>query len=1038
MNERDPQQDLKAIRLLLKRTREDRARSIVGEGLLWFAATVGAVSLSALLVAVIVPQQTEWVYGIWLAGLTLSGIVGLGMLIFWWRHQPDHARMAREVQGSHPELRDDLVAALQFGEELSSKQNVRYSAEFAAEHLHRTSRKALALSNGKGSLVHLLPARDLRPAATAALAGWFVVAMVAWWQPAGVAMLFAKAQEHTTDEGVKRRPLVGEFDIHLTFPSYTRRPPEFQSFVSGHVEALAGTDVRLRTYALIPNVERFELILIDEQGTRTVPVTYESGQLTAKFLATKDGTYRFRAVMQNGEIIEDASERTIRLVADELPIVTLTAPEQREMEVSADDIIEISYFVVDDYGLESVSRTHTLGGEAEKRVALDHPELSGSPQQVEGEFSLDLSTFDLKPKDVLVVKIYANDNNTLTGPGVGQSAELIFRVASPEDRHLRLLDQQKEIVDQMISVLGDYLEDAVGERWVDRKEIYRQNVDDVDLDGAPAKVATHTKHNANVGEVVTAMKQVLEGMAQDPMTLPRNRIVFESLQISLERLKDSGDVVLGPLQGAPAVERRQLQLVANHAADMEDALEKGILRLDHLLLDQKQAMIKAAADEIRDLKERLKELLETYRETQDPELKEVIKREIQRLRQRMSELMQRMQSQLKQLPQDHVNMDAVEAQRMESDVSKMADAMQSIEELLENGDIDGALAALDQMGEGLDSLTSEMNESMGGESDSEFDKQMSELMDQATDLEALQKQVAEETSKAQQQALEETAEKMEKMAEETLRKIAEEVRTQRRMMAEFEKRELSANEREESQRARQRLDSLEKALEAGDVEQASELARRGTQDMSALEFSMQLSQRYLSKGSKARRDTERSLQDLEQMVPRGQRIRRELDNLMEQARQQMAEAGAEQMGSLQEQQSKATAQGKKLSERLTEAAEKYPSLEGQLRPPLDMAGKAMGEAGQSLEDGQTQRAIDHQRQAIDELGRLKQSMKEAMQQQREKGEQGRQTSYEKVAIPAQDANKGKDYRQEVMRNMREDRLENYADEIQRYYESLME
>jgi hypothetical protein len=851
-------------------------------------------------------------------------------------------------------------------------------------------------------------------------------------------MLFAKAQEHTTEEGVKRRPLVGEFEVQLTFPSYTRRATEYQNFVSGHIQALAGTDVYLRTYALIPNVQRFELVLIEDEATRVVPVTYEFGQLSARFLATKDGTYRFRAIMLNGEVIEDTSERTIRLVPDDLPVVTITVPEQREFEVSPDDIIDISYFVVDDYGVESVFRTHALGGEDEKRVALDHPELSGNPQQVEGEFSLDLSTFDLKPKDVLVVKIYANDNNTLTGPGVGESAELIFRVASPEDRHLKLLDQQKEIVDRMISILGDYLEDEVGERYVDAKEIYRQSVENVDLSDALPKVESHSKHNSHVGEVVQAMGEVLTAMAQDPLTLPRNRIVFESLQISLDRLKTSGDKVLEPLQNVPSVERRQLQLVANHAADMEDALEKGILRLDHLLLDQKQAMIKAAADEVRDLKERLKELLEKYRETQDPELKEVIKREIQRLRQRMSELMQRMQSQLKQLPQEHVNMDAVEAERMESDVSKMADAMQSVEDLLEKGDIDGALAALDKMGEGLDSLTSDMQENMSGEPDTEFDKHMSELMDQATDLEALQKQVAEETSKAQQEALEETAQKMEKLAEETLKRVAEEVQAQRRMMNEFEKRELSTNEREEAKTARERLEKLERALKAGDVEQASELARRGTQDISGLEFSMQLSQRYLSRGSKARRDTERSLQDLEQMIPRGQRIRRELDNLMEQARQQMAEAGAQQMDALKQQQSQASEQSMKLSERLSEAAEKYPSLENQLRPPLDMASKAMGEAGESLENGQTQRAMDHQRQALDELGRLKQSMKEAMQQQRQQGEQGREMTREKVAIPAQDTDKGRDYRQEVMRNMREDRLENYADEIQRYYESLME
>lgn len=83
-----------------------------------------------------------------------------------------------------------------------------------------------------------------------------------------------------------------------------------------------------------------------------------------------------------------------------------------------------------------------------------------------------------------------------------------------------------------------------------------------------------------------------------------------------------------------------------------------------------------------------------------------------------------------------------------------------------------------------------------------------------------------------------------------------------------------------------------------------------------------------------------------------------------------------------------------------------------------------------------QRSIDHQRQALDELQQLQQSMKEAMQEQRQ-GENGREMETEKVEIPDSEKKDGS-FRQDVMKNMREDRLEGYSDEIQRYFESLME
>lgn len=83
-----------------------------------------------------------------------------------------------------------------------------------------------------------------------------------------------------------------------------------------------------------------------------------------------------------------------------------------------------------------------------------------------------------------------------------------------------------------------------------------------------------------------------------------------------------------------------------------------------------------------------------------------------------------------------------------------------------------------------------------------------------------------------------------------------------------------------------------------------------------------------------------------------------------------------------------------------------------------------------------QRSIDHQRQALDELQQLQQSMKEAMQEQRQ-GETGREMGTETVEIPDSEKKDGS-FRQDVMKNMREDRLEGYSDEIQRYFESLME
>ena len=111
-------------------------------------------------------------------------------------------------------------------------------------------------------------------------------------------------------------------------------------------------------------------------------------------------------------------------------------------------------------------------------------------------------------------------------------------------------------------------------------------------------------------------------------------------------------------------------------------------------------------------------------------------------------------------------------------------------------------------------------------------------------------------------------------------------------------------------------------------------------------------------------------------------------------------------------------------------------LKQQMKPSADAAQQKMGEAGSKLGGGQLQPALDQQRQALEELRKLKESMRDTLKREKQ-GNNGR-TSQEKVEIPEQEDRAKETYRDDVMKNMREGRLENYDDEIRRYYESLME
>lgn len=105
------------------------------------------------------------------------------------------------------------------------------------------------------------------------------------------------------------------------------------------------------------------------------------------------------------------------------------------------------------------------------------------------------------------------------------------------------------------------------------------------------------------------------------------------------------------------------------------------------------------------------------------------------------------------------------------------------------------------------------------------------------------------------------------------------------------------------------------------------------------------------------------------------------------------------------------------------------------------AQEAMEGAEQRLRERRMQPALDAERQAIEQLGQLGESMQNALQRQRrEEREQGQRTgSDEEVEIPGEDDRQMRErLREEMMEGMREGRMEEYESQIERYFRSLVE
>ncbi len=1049
--------DLRALRTILENTgRSHRLASFV-EGALWFVAALGAVVLTALVVGLLVPAAVPaWTGWVLILGGGALAVAAVGGVVRFVRSAPGAAGIARRLQDVEPSFRNDLVAAIEFGEAMlespeASDEQLGFSRTLARAHLRRTVERVRDRSNGAGHLGDMLPDRNIEPPLLAVAGCLVLMSGSAWLAPeaTGEILRSPMASSSSSEDGDDQieRPIVG--DIRLTYspPDYTDMGRRTASGSTGHIETVVGSEVTLETYPLM-DVEDVEMVLETDSGRRTVSMEESSGgsRLTKTFVVTEPGEYHFRAKRPDGTRVNEGATRSIELVEDRPPSVSITSHEGR-VQVSPEDVLEIEFAVEDDFGIDEIERVHYFAGSEDSKTVepVDVGSLSDQPKKAEGSFKFDLRPLSLKPKDTVVFRLQATDNNSRTGPSIGKSPKLRLRVSSPEDKHLENIQKQRKLSEKLVSLLADYLENPVGDRQRRRDNNYAQVVP-ADLEGA--KLADRLETLANIhdkqGGLVEEMGELADQLDEDPLASERDRNLFEGLHGHLRDLHEDGESVLeairrdGEIPSEVGIERGQRG--ADYAADAEAALEKTILQLQELIASEKMDAIKASREDIKDAKNRLKELLKKYKKSDDPELKKAIKREIDRLRQRMNEMMQRMRMQIRNLPERHVNEEALEKKQLESGTQKMADDLSSVEKKLEEGDIDGALEALENMDSNLSKLSKEMDsqfESAQPEGLSKMDKEISKMMDRVNDMEAAEKELEEETEKLQRQQEKRRQQKIEQMLDEFTEKLLGQVAKQLESLQTIDEQNLETYEQSGLGDNRQALERLKEMLEQKDIEQALEAAGESLDNLQTLRFNLDLAKRHAERAEAA----ERATREVGEMVPRGKQIKRKLERMMKraQSRRQKA-ANNQEMKKLAERQKKLRKQAQQLRKDIKKASKEFPMMKQKMKPGIEKAEKQMKQAEKRLGKGESQGALDSERSALEQLGQLKKSMKQTLKKKSGQGKGGNGAQRrEDVEIPGNDDGASQEeLREEVMEGMKGEKLEKYDEEIKEYYKSLVE
>ncbi|MCA9542878.1 MAG: hypothetical protein KC613_00765, partial [Myxococcales bacterium] len=783
-------------------------------------------------------------------------------------------------------------------------------------------------------------------------------------------------------------------------------------------EAPKGTRVVLRATTLAPATEARLMF-----GDAELPLELvENREISGEFVVEGPAAWRVSLTATDGDRLVESIERQVRLEVDQAPTVTLKLPAE---DLELDDLrtVPVVFEARDDFGLTKVNVVIALAADVEHPEKVAQPAVEG--RRYAGDEVVDLSVVQAQPGDRIALFVEAFDANDVDGPQRGVSATRYITVNDPKQKHFELSERLREVVDLLVTALADRLE----------IEFYDSAAD---LDPLPARIGKYSQSTEKASQALAA---VVADMVGDPLTPEEVRLALAGRLGTLEeRVRAEARLVEASTAALEAGTRATVDQVNKANERVVDAVEQAIVLVEAMVARLALEDMEAMAEELQAMRARLKDLIQQYKQNPDDKaLKARIMREIQRLRQRMDAMRERMAQLRQKLPEEFLNLDGLKKDDVAKGLDKTKDQLAELEKMLEEGKLDEALAALEEMEQALDDLSNTLDKDMQElheNSDPAMQKAISELMDQAKDLQREQKAVSDETEQLKQQAEAELKRMLEEDLKAKLDAVNQKAAQLKQQTDSVDPSNLPRPAHDDLQFAKEQADGLQKALERQQLMEALEAAEDTRQHLRNSD--------QMSRYDPQARSEQGKLRQGEQLA---EQIGDELRDMLRQAMQQAAQSGDPQKSrQLGQRQMQLAERAERLRQRVGEQAQQMPQLGQEAQQRIQQAGQAMQEAGEQLGQGRPGQARPGQQQAMSELDGMMQALQNANRPQRaqrgQDGKQqgdGRQSSRDKVKIPgAEDHTSPEAFRKELLEVMKDGAPKAYEQQVKRYYESLVE
>jgi hypothetical protein len=798
---------------------------------------------------------------------------------------------------------------------------------------------------------------------------------------------------------VLEAPAVGNFRLRYQYPDYTRLPSKIEEG-SGHIEALAGSEVRIEMAANKP-VADGQLVFDDNTQ---LPLHVRADRLLqTTAIVTKPGGYRVQVRDEHGFTNQDNLHYRVDVIPDVAPQVDLLAPEP-EVEIEEARVVALEYEARDDFGVRHLTLVYRTGQLGEKRLVIDR--IDEVATRYSGKYYWDVTDLFGGPGEAVTYYLEVWDNDTVSGPKRGVSATHVLRIRGREEEHRRLDELQQQVAEQLVDLLADQLE--LNARTAELAQDANPQ--------APTAIqeleARQAELQQQAQEMVSQLEQVLKMLEKDYLSdytrYEDTRTLRDNLQFTQDTLMAGARQQLSqqPPQASPPnqppanPQRPGQQQPPESSSPLEQALTKqeaAQAELERMALFAQDVGKRAKMRDVDNLAQRMnrtqKHVLDALTDLEklgkdlDQATREALERELGELEQAMRDLMEALSKLPSELPDEFLNSEAL--QNLE--LSDMMQTLQQLREQLQQGNLADAkqlaedllrslnqmLAALQSAQQFAQSMPFGQQQSGMERTQSELDKIAREQSEILRDTSAIDKHLRQRVNEQQRQEFDALQRQLREATQATQRQLQE---ASRQPQMDSRRARSPAASLHRTERA---LDRVLRQLTPDEVGELLHALEDAAQELSSLQRTPPAAwEDFLRQHPELRGQLERQRETMEQAHQRLAELNA-LDGhdlLDPQQREELGQLGTRQQGLQQRTEA--------LKSRLDQLAQFIPFLSPELRQNIGEAGEFMGEAQGELTQRRARQAMPPEEEALRRLSQGQQAMQQAMQQMAQRGQMG--------------------------------------------------